>query len=99
MNVLDSELVVAALRAAGVRPDRRHERGGHRPVQHLLGPRARRAEDLLAARPARVARKKKPDQVIGVIGCMAQKDQELIFQKAPHVDLIVGTGSWPRFPG
>jgi 2,4-dienoyl-CoA reductase-like NADH-dependent reductase (Old Yellow Enzyme family) len=29
---------------------------------------------------------------------MAQKDQELIFQKAPHVDLVVGTGQLAEIP-
>ena len=29
---------------------------------------------------------------------MAQKDQELIFQRAPHVDLVVGTGQLSEIP-
>lgn len=29
--------------------------------------------------------------VIGITGCMAQKDREAIFKKAPHVDFVMGT--------
>ena len=41
----------------------------------------------------------RPDIIIGVMGCMAQKDQEQIFQRAPHVDLVVGTGPVTATPG
>ena len=33
---------------------------------------------------------------IGVLGCMAQKDQEQIFRRAPHVDVVVGPGQLAR---
>jgi len=32
-----------------------------------------------------------PNLIIGITGCMAQKDKEKIFKKAPHVDLVLGT--------
>lgn len=32
-----------------------------------------------------------PNLLIGIAGCMAQKDKDTIFKKAPHVDLILGT--------
>ena len=35
---------------------------------------------------------------IGVLGCMAQKDQEQIFRRAPHVDIDVGPGQLARVP-
>ena len=35
---------------------------------------------------------------IGVLGCMAQKDQEQIFRRAPHVDMVVGPGQLARVP-
>ncbi|MBM4076617.1 MAG: tRNA (N6-isopentenyl adenosine(37)-C2)-methylthiotransferase MiaB, partial [Planctomycetes bacterium] len=44
------------------------------------------------------SKQSRPNQVIGVLGCMAQKDQELIFQRAPHVDLVVGTGQLAEVP-
>ena len=39
-----------------------------------------------------------PEKVLGVLGCMAQKDQQLIFQRAPYVDLVVGPGQLHRVP-
>ncbi len=32
-----------------------------------------------------------PNLIIGIAGCMAQKDKEKLFKKAPHVDLVMGT--------
>jgi tRNA-2-methylthio-N6-dimethylallyladenosine synthase len=40
----------------------------------------------------------KPDMIIGVCGCMAQKEAGRILQKAPHVDLVVGTGQIDKVP-
>ncbi|MBP2667258.1 MAG: miaB 3 [Firmicutes bacterium] len=39
---------------------------------------------------------KKPDMVIVVAGCLAQKDQELIFRRASHVDIVLGTQNIDR---
>jgi tRNA-2-methylthio-N6-dimethylallyladenosine synthase len=39
---------------------------------------------------------KHPEKVLGVLGCMAQKDQEIILKRAPHVDLVCGTGQLAR---
>jgi tRNA-2-methylthio-N6-dimethylallyladenosine synthase len=36
--------------------------------------------------------------VIGVLGCMAQKDRDRIFKRAPHVDLVVGPGQLGQVP-
>ena len=33
------------------------------------------------------------------MGCMAQKDQKLIFQRAPYVDIVVGPGQLKEIPG
>lgn len=32
-----------------------------------------------------------PNIIIGVVGCMAQKDKEKILKKYPHIDLVMGT--------
>lgn len=39
-----------------------------------------------------------PDLVIGVCGCMAQKEAPEIRRRAPYVDLVVGTGQIDRIP-
>ena len=33
-----------------------------------------------------------------MLGCMAQKDKDLVFRKMPHVDLVVGTGQLAEVP-
>ncbi len=40
-----------------------------------------------------------PDLVIGVCGCMAQKEAPEIRRRAPYVDLVIGTGQIDRLPG
>jgi tRNA-2-methylthio-N6-dimethylallyladenosine synthase len=39
-----------------------------------------------------------PEKVLGVLGCMAQKDQKKILRRAPHVDIVCGTGQLARIP-
>ncbi len=46
----------------------------------------------------RAHKSRHPEKVLGVLGCMAQKDQELILRRAPHVDIICGTGQLSRLP-
>ncbi len=40
----------------------------------------------------------RPDLVVGVIGCMAQRVGEEIFARAGHVDLVVGTRAFQHLP-
>ena len=92
MNVLDSELVVAALREDGYRLT--DQVGDADTVLFNTCSVREHAEHKIYSQLGRLkySKRKRPDQVIGVFGCMAQKDQELIFQRAPHVDIVVGTG-------
>ncbi len=39
----------------------------------------------------RAAKERRPDMRIAVAGCLAQKDRELIQERAPHVDVVFGT--------
>ena len=98
MNMLDSELVVGALRKEG----------------YSLTDDIREADTILfntcsvrehaehkiysALGRLKYSKLSRPNQVIGVLGCMAQKDQELVFQRAPHVDMVVGTGQLAEVP-
>ncbi len=36
--------------------------------------------------------------MIGVMGCMAQKDQQIVFDRAPYVDMVVGPGQLHQIP-
>ena len=44
------------------------------------------------------ARERRPELVVGVMGCMAQRVEEEIFARAGHVDLVVGTRAFHRLP-
>lgn len=98
MNVLDSELVVAALRQRGYElcPD---PRAADTVLFNTCSVREHAEHKIYSAvGRLKYGKRKRPQQVIGIIGCMAQKDQELVFQKAPHVDLVVGTGQLAEIP-
>ncbi|MBI4569001.1 MAG: tRNA (N6-isopentenyl adenosine(37)-C2)-methylthiotransferase MiaB [Planctomycetes bacterium] len=44
------------------------------------------------------ARAERPGLVIGVLGCMAQKERADLFHRMPHVDFVCGTSELARVP-
>ncbi len=46
-----------------------------------------------------VLKRKKPDLIIGVGGCVAQQEGEHILKRVPFVDLVFGTRAIGRLPG
>jgi tRNA-2-methylthio-N6-dimethylallyladenosine synthase len=99
MNVLDSELVVAALKKQGYTLADSPE-GASLILFNTCSVREHAEEKTYSAlgRHAAPYKKADPGTVVGVIGCMAQKDQERIRQRAPYVDLVVGTGQLAKIP-
>jgi tRNA-2-methylthio-N6-dimethylallyladenosine synthase len=99
MNVLDSELVVAALRRQGWELAR--STADADAVFYNTCSVRQHAEDKVysALGRVRLEKEKRPGLVVGVLGCMAQKDQELVRKRAPWVDLVVGPGQLHRVPG
>lgn len=98
MNLLDSELVVAGLRKDGYELT-----GSTAEADTILFNTCsvrQHAEDKIYSALGRLkdAKTKHPDKVIGVMGCMAQKDQKLIFKRAPYVDIVVGPGQLHQVP-
>src|SRR5258707_8474330 len=98
MNMLDSELVVASLRKQGYELV-------DTPLQAdtiLFNTCSVRqhAEDKIYSALGRLkhAKRHHPHKIIGVLGCMAQKDQRLVFERAPYVDLVVGPGQLHQIP-
>ncbi len=98
MNVLDSELVVGSLRRQG------YELTATATAADVILFNTcsvrQHAEDKIYSALGRLRghKQRHPEKIIGVLGCMAQKDQELIRKRAPHVDLICGTGQLSRLP-
>ena len=98
MNMLDSEMVVADLRKRGYELTS-DVKVADTILYNTCSVRAH-AEDKIysALGTLKLMKKRNPDKIIGVMGCMAQKDQQVIFKRAPYVDFIVGPGQLQQVP-
>jgi len=98
MNMLDSELIVGSLRRHGYELTQAAEDAD--VVLFNTCSVRQHAEDKIYSALGRLRhyKNKHPDTIIGVLGCMAQKDQDLIKKRAPHVDIICGTGQLAQLP-
>ncbi|MCH7807709.1 MAG: tRNA (N6-isopentenyl adenosine(37)-C2)-methylthiotransferase MiaB [Planctomycetes bacterium] len=98
MNVLDSELVLGQLRKLG------YERTQDVTVADVALLNTCSVRDHAEQKAlSHLGAWKKPkggkrDMVIGVIGCMAERDPDGIFAKMPHVDLICGPSELNKIP-
>ena len=99
MNVLDSEMVVADLKRHGYTVvDTPKE--ADCVLYNTCSVRELAEEKVYSALgKVRQSKEHQPEKIIGVMGCMAQKDQEIIFKRAPYVDLVVGPGQLHTIPG
>lgn len=98
MNVLDSELVIGSLKRRGYELT---ETTADADVILFNTCSVRElAEEKTYSAVGRAGPRKRenPNTVVGVIGCMAQKDQEHVLKRAPMVELVVGTGQLGRIP-
>jgi tRNA-2-methylthio-N6-dimethylallyladenosine synthase len=98
MNVLDSELVLGQLRAHGYEPT--DERDDADVILYNTCSVREHAEQKVWSRlgELRARKRNKPNLVIGVIGCMAERDGTNIFKKYPHVDVLCGPGELDKLP-
>jgi tRNA-2-methylthio-N6-dimethylallyladenosine synthase len=96
MNVLDSELVIAQLRAEGYELTDDPQQAD--TILYNTCSVRQHAEDKIYSALGRIKGMKteRPGVSIGVLGCMAQKDQKQILQRAPHVDVVIGPGQIGR---
>jgi tRNA-2-methylthio-N6-dimethylallyladenosine synthase len=99
MNVLDSELVLSQLRAQGY--EETPERDDADVVLYNTCSVREHAEQKVWSRlgELRSRRAEDPGFVLGVIGCMAERDGNNIFQRFPHVDILCGPGELDQLPG
>ncbi|MFQ5956994.1 MAG: tRNA (N6-isopentenyl adenosine(37)-C2)-methylthiotransferase MiaB, partial [Candidatus Brocadiales bacterium] len=58
------------------------------------------AEDKVYSRLAQLKQRKikDPGLIIGVLGCMAQKEAQEFFKRFPHVDMVCGTRMFDKLP-
>ena len=98
MNVLDSEMVVASLRKKGFELARDVETADVILFNTCSVREQAENKTYSALGRLRNFKKANPEKIIGVLGCMAQKDQKLVFDRAPYVDLVVGPGQLSQVP-
>src|SRR6478672_781220 len=96
MNVSDSELMLGSLEASGYRP----VDGPDGADVILLNTCAIRdhAEQRVIGRLGELKRNMKPDSIMGVTGCMAQRLGPQLLAKAKHVSLVVGPDGYRALP-
>src|SRR5262245_56193674 len=96
MNVSDSELMLGSLAAHGYEP----VDGPDGADVILVNTCAIRdhAEQRVIGRLGELRRHMKPDAVVGVTGCMAQRLGPQLLEKARHVSLIVGPDGYRALP-
>src|SRR5215211_8722021 len=98
MNVLDSELVMGQLRAQGYKSVETREDAD--VILYSTCSVREHAEQKVWSRLGELRDRKKSDPgvVIGVIGCMAERDGTNIFNRFPHVDVLCGPGELDKLP-
>ncbi len=98
MNVLDSELVLNQLRAMGY--ERIDSRDDADVVIYNTCSVREHAEQKVWSRlgELREAKQQKPELVIGVIGCMAEREGANLFRRYPHLDILCGPGELDKLP-
>ncbi|MHC4065287.1 MAG: tRNA (N6-isopentenyl adenosine(37)-C2)-methylthiotransferase MiaB [Planctomycetota bacterium] len=98
MNALDSELVAGQLRQAGFELAA-DLTSADVVLINTCSVRGHAEEKALS----RLGQLKQPkqrrrDMIVGVIGCMAERDPDGIAAKVPHVDLLCGPGELHKIP-
>ena len=96
MNVSDSELMLGKLTAHGYVPVSEPQ-GADVILVNTCAIRDH-AEQRVIGRLGELKRHMKPDTVMGVTGCMAQRLGPELLQKAKHVSLVVGPDGYRALP-
>jgi len=94
MNKLDSELVEARLRSAGYQ--RATDESAADVVLLNTCSVRQHAEDRVWSRLGRlrIRKRRQPNLVVGVLGCMAEEHKRFLQARMPHVDLVVGPSAF-----
>ncbi len=98
MNELDSELVVGRLASLGYRFTT-EPRGADVVLYNTCSVRER-AEQKVWSRLGEIKKIKQgnPGLVVGVLGCMAERDGEDLIDRMPVVDILCGPGELDKLP-
>src|ERR1700733_12543424 len=99
MNVLDSELVLGQLRGQGYIST--ESRDDADVIIYNTCSVREHAEQKVWSRLGELRPRKAADPglILGVIGCMAERDGGSLFKKFPHIDLLCGPGELDKLAG
>ena len=98
MNELDSELVTSSLRALGYRFTADLHRAGI--VLYNTCSVREAAEQKVYSRLGllRDRKRRRPETIVGVLGCMAERDGTDLLRRFPQVDVMCGPGELDKLP-
>ncbi|HTR68043.1 MAG TPA: tRNA (N6-isopentenyl adenosine(37)-C2)-methylthiotransferase MiaB [Terriglobales bacterium] len=96
MNAHDSEKVVGTLRQQGYRQVESVEEAGL--ILYNTCSIRDKAEQKVFHRLADYKKLQAQGKRFGVLGCVAQQEGEMIFERAPHVSLVCGSASYRNLP-
>ena len=99
MNERDSEAVAAMLRGRGYRIVTREEECDVMLLNTCSVRDAAEQKAIGKAANVQARKKKNPDFVLGILGCMAQNRGATLLDQLPDVDLIIGTQKFHQVPG
>ncbi|MGH9375602.1 MAG: tRNA (N6-isopentenyl adenosine(37)-C2)-methylthiotransferase MiaB [Terriglobia bacterium] len=94
MNVHDSEKVAGTLQAQGYCLSSNPE-DADLILYNTCSIREKAAQKVFS-RLGAFKKTHRENQMLGVLGCVAQQEGERIFERAPHVNLVCGSASYPR---
>src|SRR5688572_25959037 len=98
MNALDSELILSKMKDQGYTTTEARDEADV-ILFNTCSVREHAEEKALShAGMVRKLKGRRPDLVVGVVGCMAQNRQEALFKQLPHVQLIVGPRHFGAIP-
>ena len=88
MNVHDSEKLLGLLMSVGYETTA-HEEQADLLILNTCAVREK-AEHKVYSELGRLRKLKKKDALIGICGCIAQKEREVLIKSIPHVDFVLG---------
>lgn len=91
MSFHDAEILAGQLQQAGYIPTRNETEADVIIFQTCCVRETAERKIYGQINQLKAIKKNKPDLIIGMTGCLAQKDQDRVFELCPHVDFVLGT--------
>lgn len=92
MNVADSERMSARLQSIGYAPVDVLDDADLILINTCSVREAAEEKILGKIGEIKQIKRRKPSLILGVTGCIAQKDGDFLIRRAPHIDFVLGTG-------